>query len=171
MNVPLSQVLHCIQNIGAEITRFADREFYRDWWNARDWATFYRKWNGVVHDWIHSYIFCDLIELQQWQPWTAKAFSFFFSALIHELLLMWAFRFFYPLLFCMFLGPGVLFISLTANRKEGMFWNTFMWLMLATGNAILFFAYGLEYYTRKSLVDAGEQSPFWIPQSITLYRS
>ncbi|KAN0063718.1 Sterol O-acyltransferase 2 (Sterol-ester synthase 2) [Thecaphora frezii] len=31
----------------AEITRFADREFYQDWWNATSMDIFSRKWNKV----------------------------------------------------------------------------------------------------------------------------
>jgi sterol O-acyltransferase len=36
-------LLHVVQNIGAELTRFADREFYGDWWNCRTFSVFYRK--------------------------------------------------------------------------------------------------------------------------------
>ena len=40
-------VLHLVQNFFAELTRFADRDFYQDFWNCQTWAGFYRKWNGV----------------------------------------------------------------------------------------------------------------------------
>ena len=53
-------VLHLVQNIGAELTRFADRQFYQAWWNSRTFSVFYREWNGVVHDFIHCYIYTDL---------------------------------------------------------------------------------------------------------------
>lgn len=32
----------------------------QDWWNATSFATYYRKWNIVVHDWLHLYIYQDL---------------------------------------------------------------------------------------------------------------
>ena len=32
-----------------DITSFADREFYQDWWNSTTWDQFSRKWNKPVH--------------------------------------------------------------------------------------------------------------------------
>ena len=40
--------------------RFADRQFYKDWWNCRSFAMYYRTWNVVVHDWLYRYIYQDL---------------------------------------------------------------------------------------------------------------
>ena len=56
-------VLHVVQNIGAELTRFADRDFYSDWWTSRTFSVFYRKWNGVVHDFIHTYMYLDMVSM------------------------------------------------------------------------------------------------------------
>lgn len=38
-------VFDVICNALAEVTRFADREFYSDWWNSTTWDEFARKWN------------------------------------------------------------------------------------------------------------------------------
>lgn len=35
--------------VWAELTRFADRQFYQDFWNSTDFAESNRKWNHVVH--------------------------------------------------------------------------------------------------------------------------
>jgi diacylglycerol O-acyltransferase 1 len=43
---------HLWLNILAELTRFADREFYRDWWNARTIGEYWRLWNMPVHRWM-----------------------------------------------------------------------------------------------------------------------
>ena len=40
--------LHTWLNLFAEILRFGDRQFYLDWWNARSFAQYYRRWNCVV---------------------------------------------------------------------------------------------------------------------------
>ena len=32
----------------------------QDWWTCVDFKTFYRKWNHLVYDWIHAYIYRDL---------------------------------------------------------------------------------------------------------------
>lgn len=42
-------IFECICNGFAELTRFADRGFYSDWWNAVTWDEFARKWNKPVH--------------------------------------------------------------------------------------------------------------------------
>lgn len=36
---------HLYLNLCAEITRFGDRVFYRDWWNARNIELYWRSWN------------------------------------------------------------------------------------------------------------------------------
>ena len=35
----------------AEVTRFADRRFYHDWWNAHTLGEFWARWNVPVHNW------------------------------------------------------------------------------------------------------------------------
>ncbi|CAF4515426.1 unnamed protein product, partial [Rotaria magnacalcarata] len=40
--------LHCWLNAFAEMLRFADREFYSDWWTATSWSSYYRTWNIVI---------------------------------------------------------------------------------------------------------------------------
>lgn len=34
--------------------------FVKDWWTSTTFSGYYRKWNGVAHDWIHAYIYTDL---------------------------------------------------------------------------------------------------------------
>ncbi|GLV36021.1 uncharacterized protein CBL_01785 [Carabus blaptoides fortunei] len=38
-------LLHAWLNGWAETLRFADRQFYRDWWNAASYGEYYRTWN------------------------------------------------------------------------------------------------------------------------------
>jgi len=38
-------VFHSYMNFMAELTYFADRRFYSDWWNANDLGEYWRKWN------------------------------------------------------------------------------------------------------------------------------
>ncbi|WFD00516.1 sterol O-acyltransferase [Malassezia yamatoensis] len=40
-------MFECVCNAFAELTRFADREFYKDWWNSASMDEFSRKWNGL----------------------------------------------------------------------------------------------------------------------------
>ncbi|PIN22961.1 Sterol O-acyltransferase/Diacylglycerol O-acyltransferase [Handroanthus impetiginosus] len=44
-------------NILAELLRFGDREFYKDWWNARTVEEYWRMWNMPVHKWMVRHIY------------------------------------------------------------------------------------------------------------------
>ena len=39
-------------NILGELTRFGDREFYKDWWNAATVGDYWKLWNMPVHKWL-----------------------------------------------------------------------------------------------------------------------
>ncbi|KAJ5896552.1 uncharacterized protein N7473_005951 [Penicillium subrubescens] len=43
-------IWECVLNALAEITRFADRGFYADWWNSVSWDQFARDWNRPLDD-------------------------------------------------------------------------------------------------------------------------
>lgn len=38
---------HCWMNFLAELTRFSDRNFYKDWWNSKYLDEYWRTWNLV----------------------------------------------------------------------------------------------------------------------------
>ncbi|KAL9085165.1 MAG: hypothetical protein Q9159_004847 [Coniocarpon cinnabarinum] len=44
----------------AEITCFADRHFYDDWWNSCDWLEFSREWNVPVHNFFRRHVYAAL---------------------------------------------------------------------------------------------------------------
>lgn len=35
-----------------QLTRFGDREFYKDWWNAATIGDYWKLWNMPVHKWL-----------------------------------------------------------------------------------------------------------------------
>ena len=43
-------------NLTGELLRFGDREFYRDWWNCKNLADFWRMWNMPVHNFLVRHI-------------------------------------------------------------------------------------------------------------------
>lgn len=43
---------HLYLNIWAEILRFGDRVFYKDWWNSSEVGAYWRLWNAPVHYWV-----------------------------------------------------------------------------------------------------------------------
>jgi sterol O-acyltransferase len=44
-------------NALAEITRFADRGFYADWWNSVSWDQFSRDWNRPVYNFLLRHVY------------------------------------------------------------------------------------------------------------------
>ena len=71
-------------NAFAEITRFADRQFYSDWWNSLDWLEFSREWNIPVHNFFRRHIYSSS-RLSGVNKVGATSLTFFVSALAHEL--------------------------------------------------------------------------------------
>eukprot|EP01121_Diplochlamys_sp_Union-15-3_P009209 TRINITY_DN2497_c0_g1_i2.p1 TRINITY_DN2497_c0_g1~~TRINITY_DN2497_c0_g1_i2.p1 ORF type:complete len:562 (-),score=61.64 TRINITY_DN2497_c0_g1_i2:13-1668(-) len=170
-------ILHSWLNAFAEITQFADREFYRDWWNAKSFSEYYRKWNGVVYDWLHAYAYMDVVRYCTQKKKLDQAKSrivgslivIWLSAIAHEYIIACAVGFFYPILMLQFAGPGLVFIYLTQSFKEHRFSNLFMWTMLLIGNGLLMILYSREFYARDAvgaLHSNNSLHSFFIPHSL-----
>ncbi|KAL1600659.1 Sterol O-acyltransferase 2 (Sterol-ester synthase 2) [Paraconiothyrium brasiliense] len=69
----------------AEITRFADRQFFADWWNSCDWLEFSREWNKPVHHFFRRHVY-SASRGHMSRP-LATTITFFISALAHELVM------------------------------------------------------------------------------------
>lgn len=69
----------------AEITRFADRQFYSDWWNSTDWMQFSREWNIPVYSFLRRHVYSAS------RPHTgrfgATIITFLISAVGHEIVM------------------------------------------------------------------------------------
>ena len=82
---------HLWLNMLAEITRFGDRLFYRDWWNARTIEAYWRNWNLPVHHWMLRHLYYPLTRLG-----VSKSISTFLvfavSAALHEVIISTPFR-------------------------------------------------------------------------------
>ncbi|XP_026399777.1 diacylglycerol O-acyltransferase 1-2-like [Papaver somniferum] len=125
---------HLWFNILAEVLRFGDREFYKDWWNAKTVEEYWRMWNMPVHKWMvrHIYFPC----LRNGIPkGVAVVIAFFISAIFHELCIavpchifkFWAFI-------------GILFqvpLVLLTNYLQNKFQNTMV------GNMVFWFFFSI----------------------------
>lgn len=81
-------VFDCILNCSAEVTCFADRQFYSDWWNATSFMEFSRKWNLPVHEYLLRHIYLGIfIKKLKCSTFMAKALTFIWSTIFHELIL------------------------------------------------------------------------------------
>ncbi|XP_076222547.1 sterol O-acyltransferase 1 [Nomia melanderi] len=137
-------LLHSWMNAFAELLRFADKMFYKDWWNSICYSTYYRTWNIVVHDWLYTFIYKDMYEIVTRRNKLLSTITvFMISAIVHEYILSFTFRFFYPVLMCLFGGIGI-FILLVL-RSSG---NIFLWFSLLLGNGVIASLYCMEYFAR-----------------------
>ena len=131
---------HVWLNLLAEVLRFGDRVFYRDWWNAHDLETYWRTWNMPVHLWIVRHAYFPLLR-HLTKGKTATGFlCFTLSAVLHELVVAFPLRSFYmPLAVVgMMLQVPMLPISAmlkrqtkgTAFEQAGnyLFWMTFCFI-------------------------------------------
>ncbi|XP_036435506.1 sterol O-acyltransferase 1 isoform X2 [Colossoma macropomum] len=142
--------LHCWLNAFAEMLRFGDRMFYKDWWNSTSFANYYRTWNVVVHDWLYYYIYRDFLWMSQKRFRAAAMFIVFtVSAVVHEYVLAICFGFFYPVLFCLFMCFGMLFNFILHDRRKGPVWNVIMWTALFLGQGVLICLYSQEWYAQR----------------------
>uniref|UniRef100_G3PA71 O-acyltransferase n=1 Tax=Gasterosteus aculeatus aculeatus TaxID=481459 RepID=G3PA71_GASAC len=141
--------LHCWLNAFGEMLQFADRMFYKDWWNSTSFANYYRTWNVVVHNWLYYYVYRDFLWLsrKRFRP-VAMLFVFTLSAVVHEYILAICFGFFYPVLFCLFMCFGMMFNFILHDQRKGPIWNIIMWTSLFLGQGVIICLYSQEWYAR-----------------------
>ncbi|CAG5861120.1 unnamed protein product [Menidia menidia] len=141
--------LHCWLNAFAEMLRFGDRMFYKDWWNSTSFANYYRTWNVVVHDWLYYYVYRDFLWVSE-KRFRAAAMFFVFtlSAVVHEYILAVCFGFFYPVLFCLFMCFGMMFNFILHDQRKGPIWNIIMWTALFLGQGVIICLYSQEWYAQ-----------------------
>jgi diacylglycerol O-acyltransferase-1 len=77
---------HLWLNIVAEILKFGDREFYRDWWNATSMNYYWRTWNIPTHNWLVRHVYMPALR-HGCSKSMAAALVFLFSAVFHELII------------------------------------------------------------------------------------
>ncbi|KAK4881095.1 hypothetical protein RN001_004414 [Aquatica leii] len=160
-------VLHSWMNGVAEMLKFGDRMFYKDWWTSSTYGRYYRTWNVIVHDWLYTYVYKDMYEVVVPKNKSiAKLMVFFFSAIVHEYILGFAFRFCLPILFILFFGFGVVLYFFSPNNK--WFGNVFVWYGLALGMGIGISFYTMEFYMRLNCpIEQKSVINYFIPRLFT----
>ncbi|KAG7478258.1 hypothetical protein MATL_G00078050 [Megalops atlanticus] len=152
--------LHCWLNAFAEMLRFADRMFYKDWWNSTSFANYYRTWNVVVHDWLYYYGYRDFLWLSNRRFRSAAMLSVFIvSAVVHEYVFTLCFGFFYPVMFCLFAVIGVVFNFTLNDKRKSPVWNIIMWTCLFIGQGVQVCLYCQEWYAQIHCPRTGRS--FW----------
>lgn len=127
----------------AEITRFADRHFYSDWWNSVDYAEFARKWNNPVHKFLQHHVYYACISKHGWSKTAAAFWTFLFSSILHELIMSMAakhlrFEFFISQMLQI---PLIWVSSKLQISRFPIAGNIFFWASVFSGMTVLFIIY------------------------------
>lgn len=121
----------------AELTCFADRHFYSDWWNSCDWLEFSREWNIPVHHFLRRHVYAAALP-RLGRP-LAVALTFFVSALLHELVMGCITKKLrgYGLVMQMLQIPIVAVQRSRVVRGKTLFNNVCFWCSMISGLSIL----------------------------------
>jgi len=137
---------HLYLNIIAELCLFADRLFYRDWWNATSLSFFWKNWNLPVHNWMVEHVYTPLRGFG-FSKNQCAFLCFLVSAFFHEIVIgipfqmlkMWAF------LGMMLQLPA---IYLTDHIKGNQLGNVLFWFSIVLGQPFLVLMIYRDWYQR-----------------------
>jgi len=137
-------VFHSYFNVLAEILRFGDREFYREWWNAETVSDFWKNWNIPVHNFCLRHIYKPLLSLGV-TKFQSQLIVFFISAFFHEYLVSVPLRMFRLWSFFGMIAQ-LPFAVLVKKFLHGNYGNMAIWLSLIIGQPLAIFMYIHDYY-------------------------
>lgn len=140
-------IFECVLPGYAEISTFGDRQFYDDWWNSTDLTEFNRKWNKIVHMFLHRHIYVECRNRYKMSKITSTFMTFFISAVLHEYCLCILIKLFRPMMFVMMLSQIPLIIIGQKLFKNTTFGNLFFWFSNLLGVCLIFIIYNREYFT------------------------
>lgn len=137
-------IFEYLLNWAAELTRFADRKFYADWWNSKDMAEFSRKWNVPVHRFLRYHIYTMMRIKWKVRRSTAQFLTFLYSSFLHELVVSAAARRVQCFLFFMQMSqiPLIYGAQMLRIHRSPFLANLIWWLMIIFGIPLLVLLYG-----------------------------
>nr|XP_018259362.1 sterol O-acyltransferase [Kwoniella dejecticola CBS 10117]OBR81520.1 sterol O-acyltransferase [Kwoniella dejecticola CBS 10117] len=132
-------IFECVCTGFAELSYFADREFYQDWWNSTTWDEFSRKWNKPVYTFLLRHVYASTISGFRLSRSSAAFVTFFVSALCHELVMAVVTKKIRPYLFLMQMAqlPMIALGKLPAVKKNKTVGNIVFWMGLMSGFPLL----------------------------------
>jgi sterol O-acyltransferase len=136
-------IFECICNWFAEISYFADRQFYEDWWNSTSWDEFSRKWNKPVHTFLLRHVYSSTIKTYKISRTSAMFITFLLSAAAHEMVMVVVTQKIRLYLFWLQLVqiPLIVLSRLPAIKSRKRLGNVIFWLGLYAGFPLLCVAY------------------------------
>ncbi|KZT70797.1 MBOAT-domain-containing protein [Daedalea quercina L-15889] len=136
-------IFECICNGFAELSYFADRRFYDDWWNSTSWDEFSRKWNRPVHTFLLRHVYAPAMTSLGLGKLGAMMFTFLLSAAAHELVMLIVSQKLRMYLFFLQLSqiPMIAVGRLPAIKRNKLLGNIVFWSGLFVGLPLLCVAY------------------------------
>ncbi|EPT00989.1 hypothetical protein FOMPIDRAFT_149567 [Fomitopsis schrenkii] len=136
-------IFECICNGFAELSYFADRRFYDDWWNSTSWDEFSRKWNRPVHTFLLRHVYASAMTSLGLGKLGAMMFTFLLSAAAHELVMLIVSQKLRMYLFFLQLSqvPMIAIGRLPAIKRNKLAGNIVFWAGLFVGLPLLCVAY------------------------------
>eukprot|EP00347_Sterkiella_histriomuscorum_P012811 403367139 len=71
-------------NLYADLSGFADRQFYQDYWNCKNFDQYARKWNRLVHEFLYRHFYLEYMKRYRLTLFQANLITFVFSIVFHE---------------------------------------------------------------------------------------
>ncbi|KAI8075270.1 MBOAT, membrane-bound O-acyltransferase family-domain-containing protein [Gongronella butleri] len=141
-------IFECILNAFAELSRFADRNFYDDWWNSVSYDEFARKWNKPVHQWLLRHVYTQSIDSYRLSKFNATFVTFLFSSCLHEMVLAIITRRLRMYLFVlqMLQLPLIILGRKPFIRERYWLGNAVFWLCMIIGPPLLGILYCREMF-------------------------
>ncbi|KAF5387329.1 hypothetical protein D9757_005730 [Collybiopsis confluens] len=136
-------MFECICNAFAELSYFADRQFFEDWWNSTTQAEFSRKWNKPVHVFLLRHVYSSSMTSYKLSKRNAMFVTFLLSACVHELVMVVVTRKFRFYLFLMQLAqiPLIALNSVPFIKQNKLLGNLMFWTGLYAGFPLLCVGY------------------------------
>lgn len=128
-----------ILNAIAELTRFADRDFYGPWWNCVTWDEFARLWNTPVHKFLLRHVYHSSISALHLSRQSATLVTFLLSSVFHELVMYVIFGKlrFYLFMLQMYQLPLIAVSRTKFFKGKKSLGNIVFWIGIASGAAVV----------------------------------
>ncbi|KAF2807585.1 MBOAT-domain-containing protein [Mytilinidion resinicola] len=132
-------IWECLLNVLAEVTCFADRGFYGDWWNSVSWDQYARDWNRPVHNFLLRHVYHSSISAFHLSKSSATFVTFLLSAVVHEVLMFCLFKKVRGYLFAMQLSQIPLAAMSRTKFMKGRdtLGNLIFWIGLFVGPSLI----------------------------------
>ncbi|KXJ26861.1 Diacylglycerol O-acyltransferase 1 [Exaiptasia diaphana] len=136
---------HTLLNITGELLRFADRTFYRDWWNSSTVEYFWQNWNIPAHRWASRHLYKPMIR-RGYSKLQAQITVFMLSAFFHEYLVSVPLRMARLWSFMAMLGQIPMAVFIKAFISNPNYGNVVVWCSIILGQPLAIMMYFHDYY-------------------------